>query len=1024
MPVSTTYRHPKAISFHSPRWLVDSCKQFKFNQVHNIMNRANWLLPLALLTLLSVGACQKPDQPKPDPEQAISIPTQSQAVFNNGISFPTPSGQSQTQPQTQTVTFKATESWTTSITDTKSSTWLTVEPSSGGAGTVNMTVTAQPNNTDKERTATVTIKSGSATKSFTVTQAAKPAEPIAVTSVELNKTELALTEGASETLVATVKPDDAADKTVIWSSSDEAVATVDNGKVTGIKEGTATITAKAGEKSATCTVTVSKNVVAVTEVTLNKTELSLKEGESETLTANVKPDDATDKTVTWSTSDANIATVENGKVTAVKEGTATITAKAGEKSATCKVTVSKNVIAVTEVTLNKTELSLKEGESETLTATVKPDDATDKTVTWSTSDASIATVENGKVTAVKEGTATITAKAGEKSATCTVTVSKNVVAVTEVALNKTELNLKEGESETLTATVKPDDATDKTVTWSTSDVNIATVDNGKVTAVKEGTATITAKAGEKSATCKVTVSKNVVAVTEVTLNKTELSLKEGESETLTANVKPDDATDKTVTWSTSDANIATVENGKVTAVKEGTATITAKAGEKSATCKVTVSKNVIAVAEVTLNKTELSLKEGESETLTATVKPDDATDKNVTWSTSDANVATVDNGKVTAVKAGSVTITAKAGDVSASCVVTVTGVSITVSPASLSFLASGGTKTIQITCNGDWSVSGTPDWCTLSSTTGSGNATVQLTASANSNAQRTAQLTFTCSGRTATVAVMQTGGGWQNMRFVHRSLYMMFTSVHCGYSATMNEKIHEQDAVIGDKYHRVDVYGRGADNSMGESILNFIDAPKLENLLWFATPCGIFDYRKQIYNVTDRTWFSDMLLTAINEQIEYYPPVTGAAFKSSISGKVLSIQGKIYSHEAETFKLTVYLLEDNVTDEYSVSHNDVLRISFTDALGDSFTIGTKNSTHDFQYSIALPDEYKTKDLSILVIVQRQYGSQQTGREIYTMDYYVDNCRKARVGEEAKLEFNGYLGGGGNEGIGIDDSISF
>ena len=199
---------------------------------------------------------------------------------------------------------------------------------------------------------------------------------------------------------------------------------------------------------------------------------------------------------------------ESGKVTAVKEGSATITAKAGDKSATCKVTVSKNVIAVTEITLNKTTLSLKEGDSETLVATVKPDDATDKTVTWSTSDTSIATVDsNGRVTAVKEGTATITAKAGDKSATCSVTVSKKVVAVTEITLNKSSLKLNEGDSETLVATVKPDDATDKTVTWSTSDTSIATVDeNGKVTAVKEGSATITAKAGGKSATCAVSVS--------------------------------------------------------------------------------------------------------------------------------------------------------------------------------------------------------------------------------------------------------------------------------------------------------------------------------------------------------------------------------------------------------------------------------------------------------------------------------------------------------------------------------------
>ena len=164
--------------------------------------------------------------------------------------------------------------------------------------------------------------------------------------------------------------------------------------------------------------------VAVTSVSLNKTDLILTEGGSEMLTATVKPDDATDKTVTWSTSDATVATVENGKVTALKAGSAVITAKAGDKTATCKVTVNAKVIAVTSITLSKPELVLTEGESETLTATVKPDDATNKSVTWSTSDATVATVENGKVTALKAGSAVITAKAGEQSTTCSVTVKE------------------------------------------------------------------------------------------------------------------------------------------------------------------------------------------------------------------------------------------------------------------------------------------------------------------------------------------------------------------------------------------------------------------------------------------------------------------------------------------------------------------------------------------------------------------------------------------------------------------------
>ena len=704
--------------------------------------------------LLFVGviySCEKPSQPQPKPEEkpAISIPTQSQAVFSNGISFTPPSPQTANQPQTQTVSFTATESWNATVADTKASTWLTVEPSSGGAGTVNMTVTAQPNDTDKARKASVTIKCGSMNKTFTVEQAAKAAANVAVTEVILDKTKLTLKEGDSETLLATVKPDDATDKTVTWSTSDESIAKVDyNGKVTAVREGSTTITAKAGEKTATCAVSVSKKVVDVTSVTLNKTELTLTEGDSETLTATVKPDDATDKTVTWTSSDASIASVDaNGKVTAVKDGSATITAKAGEKTATCAVTVSKNVVAVTSVTLNKTELTLTEGDSETLAATVKPDDATDRTVTWSTSDATVAAVDNnGKITAVKEGSATITAMAGEESATCAVSISKKVIEVASVTLNKTELILTEGDSETLTATVKPDDATNKTVTWSTSDESIAKVDNnGKVTAVKEGTATIIARAGAKSATCALSVRRKVIEVTSITLNKAELTLTEGDSETLTATVKPDDATDKTVTWSTSDATIATVDNnGKVTAVKAGSATITAKAGEKSATCALSVSRKVIEVTSVTLNKAELTLTEGDSETLSATVKPDDATDKTVMWSSSDASVASVDaNGKVTALKEGKATITAKAGEKSATCAVNVSRkvievTSVTMNKAELT-LTEGDSETLTATVKPDDATDKTVTWTSSDANVASVDAYGKVTAVKEGHATITAK---------------------------------------------------------------------------------------------------------------------------------------------------------------------------------------------------------------------------------------------------------------------------------------------
>ena len=272
-------------------------------------------------------------------------------------------------------------------------------------------------------------------------------------------------------------------------------------------------------------------VIPIDAIELDNVQVEMTVGGTLELLATVKPDDATDKTVTWSSSDAKVASVSGeeitdvtgmlrqiGKVTAVGVGEAVITAKAGEKEASCKVIVKAATVAVTSIELNKTELKLEPGKTEQLIATVKPDEATDKTVTWSTSNEKIAYITKGGagvdgstadvcvVVAKGEGEATITAKAGGKSATCKVIVKDNTVAVTGVELNKTSLELAEGATEQLTATVKPDAATNKTVTWSTSNEKYVTVDNtGKVTAVKAGEATITATASGKTAECKVTV---------------------------------------------------------------------------------------------------------------------------------------------------------------------------------------------------------------------------------------------------------------------------------------------------------------------------------------------------------------------------------------------------------------------------------------------------------------------------------------------------------------------------------------
>ncbi len=509
---------------------------------------------------------------------------------------------------------------------------------------------------------------------------------IDVQGIYLSEGSHTMTEGDSFTLYATIDPEDATDKDIAWHSSDEGIAVVNaNGAeatITAMAQGYVEIYASASNgMQACCQINVEKRIIEITEVVLDRTELSLFEGDNAQLNATINPSDATDQTLIWTSSDELVATVsDNGVVHAVNHGQAVITVSSSNGvSDQCIVNVEKRIIEVTEVVLDQTELSLIESESATLTATVNPSDATDRSLIWKSSDESVATVStNGEVKALKPGTATITvSSANGKSATCTVTVERKIVEVTGIILNTKDIKLTEGESATLIATIQPADATDKSLTWTSSNTAVAMVSaNGEVKAIKAGSAVITVKAANGvSATCNVTVESGVIAVASVTLDKTELNLTEGESAQLTATVNPSDATDKSLTWKSSDESVAIVStNGEVKALKPGTATISvSSANGKSATCTVTVERKIVEVTGIILSATEMKLIEGESATLIATIQPADATDKSLTWTSSNTAVATVSaNGEVKALKAGSAVITVKAANgISATCVVNV-----------------------------------------------------------------------------------------------------------------------------------------------------------------------------------------------------------------------------------------------------------------------------------------------------------------------------------------------------------------
>ena len=348
-----------------------------------------------------------------------------------------------------------------------------------------------------------------------ITSCGKREETAGVSSVAVTPSRIEIIEGESAVLSASVSPEAASDRAVAWSSSDRSVATVDKaGTVHGLRPGTATVTATAEGKSGTCAVTVKAKAVNVTEVTLDKTELTLTEGETETLTATVKPDNADNRKVTWSSDKTDVATVDGvGRVTAVKAGEAvvTVTTEDGGKTATCKVTVKAKTVSVTEVTLDKTELTLTEGETETLTATVKPDNADNRKVTWSSDKTEVATVGgDGRVTAVKAGEAvvTVTTEDGGKTATCKVTVKAKVVPVTGVDVKPWSVTIGANGTTKLTCTVAPSNATNRNVRWESDNPSVATVDSdGNVRAVSAGVAKVSAvtEDGGFRSGCTVTV---------------------------------------------------------------------------------------------------------------------------------------------------------------------------------------------------------------------------------------------------------------------------------------------------------------------------------------------------------------------------------------------------------------------------------------------------------------------------------------------------------------------------------------
>ncbi len=510
-----------------------------------------------------------------------------------------------------------------------------------------------------------------------------------------------------------VLPTDASVKTVLFTVEEgkENVLTLEDsnrGIVKGVAVGTAqvTVTTAEGGYSDSCSVTVYRAAEKVT-ITADGYEAAagLEAGLTLALTATVSGE-PTYGTVFWATSDPQTAAVAaDGTVTANAPGTVTVRASLhpfdnpdypADVTAEIKIDIVAGSAAVESVAINEGEtVTMFRGETKQLTCTVNPPNASEKTVVWSvTEGADVVSVnaDTGEVTALGPGRATVTVTSrsdAAKTDSCTVTVRE---AVTAVRLDRDSLQLtltEDGKTATLTAAVEPQEATDRNVRWTAVPDGIVSVENGTVTALNAGTATVRAESVSNPGVydeCEVTV---ISPVTQITLNPSVYPaaperFEVGLDFVLSATVTPGDATDKRLKWSVSPENIVSLDDatGTVTALKAGTATVTATAADgfgASASCVVTVSPATAAVTKIVLNRESVNLYKGKSYRLTASVEPPNAAVKTVTWSLEGGDVpATISDDGLLSVNsnagAAMFTVKATAGDasgVTATCKVTV-----------------------------------------------------------------------------------------------------------------------------------------------------------------------------------------------------------------------------------------------------------------------------------------------------------------------------------------------------------------
>lgn len=548
------------------------------------------------------------------------------------------------------------------------------------------TVTAQAAGTAK---ITVTASYGGKSVTDEITVTAEPREILAESVTITGDAQREMVVGDKGVLSATVLPENATNKAVVWTSSNNAVVSVDaDGAITAKAAGQAEVTATAADgsgKSASVAITVKEPVVLVSKIEIANAPEIMEVGETAALSAAVFPENATDKAVAWTSSNPEVLSVNaNGTVEAKAAGEAVITVTAMDASgtkATVAIKVQLPIVPVEKITITGAPESMGVGNTADLSVAVLPENATNKAVTWVSSNPEIISVDgNGRIEAKAEGNAVITATSADNPTvadTVTIIVQLLTVPVESIVIADAPKTMKVGEKAVLSATVLPENATNKAVAWASSNPEIISVVNGEIEAKAPGSAEITATATDgsgKACMVQIPVSDYELESVEIGVNNGEGTLLEvGDTLALTVSVKPEALAGKAeITWESGHPEIASVdsESGIVTAKSAGTAKVKATAvynGKSVVSNEITVTVTAIPVIPVDsvaiAGAPQREMMAGSLETLSVSVLPANATNPAVIWSSSDESTVSVDDkGIISAKKEGVAIITATAAD--------------------------------------------------------------------------------------------------------------------------------------------------------------------------------------------------------------------------------------------------------------------------------------------------------------------------------------------------------------------------